>query len=232
MPSSKRTRPRFRRARCSCPRCDRPCPLVLLNVSMGDRATVTDRRCGCPMEALGLADAPAHHPELREADRRGHDLRRHRRRTRAGGDPSAPLRRKPDRLPAHRGRRRRTAGQLSLLVHPARRTARSGGPSRSLPGRDRRRLGGRADHGAPVASRPHAPVEREPPRTGGSARFFTSGRPERRPATLAHPETAGRAGRTPDRRGHASPARLRAVISAPLMSIGGPGMAAPPAFAP
>ena len=28
-------------------------PFVLLNVSMGDRATVTDRRCGCPMEALG-----------------------------------------------------------------------------------------------------------------------------------------------------------------------------------
>lgn len=28
-------------------------PFVLLNVSMGDRATVTDRRCGCPMEGLG-----------------------------------------------------------------------------------------------------------------------------------------------------------------------------------
>lgn len=28
-------------------------PFVLLNVSMGDRATVTERRCGCPMEALG-----------------------------------------------------------------------------------------------------------------------------------------------------------------------------------
>jgi len=26
---------------------------VLLNVSMGDRAVVTQRRCGCPMEALG-----------------------------------------------------------------------------------------------------------------------------------------------------------------------------------
>jgi hypothetical protein len=28
-------------------------PFVLLNVSMGDRATMTDRRCGCPMERLG-----------------------------------------------------------------------------------------------------------------------------------------------------------------------------------
>ena len=28
-------------------------PFVLLNVSMGDCATVTDRRCGCPMEVLG-----------------------------------------------------------------------------------------------------------------------------------------------------------------------------------
>ena len=28
-------------------------PFILLNVSMGDRATVTERRCGCPMEALG-----------------------------------------------------------------------------------------------------------------------------------------------------------------------------------
>ncbi len=28
-------------------------PFVFLNVSMGDFATVTDRRCGCPMEALG-----------------------------------------------------------------------------------------------------------------------------------------------------------------------------------
>ena len=28
-------------------------PFVFLNVSMGDRATVTDRRCGCPMETLG-----------------------------------------------------------------------------------------------------------------------------------------------------------------------------------
>ena len=31
----------------------RTVPFVLLNVSMGDCATVTDRRCGCPMEALG-----------------------------------------------------------------------------------------------------------------------------------------------------------------------------------
>jgi hypothetical protein len=28
-------------------------PFVLLNVSMGDQATMTDRRCGCPMEVLG-----------------------------------------------------------------------------------------------------------------------------------------------------------------------------------
>jgi hypothetical protein len=28
-------------------------PFVFLNVSMGDRATVTNRRCGCPMEELG-----------------------------------------------------------------------------------------------------------------------------------------------------------------------------------
>ena len=28
-------------------------PLVLLNVSMGDRATMATRRCGCPMEAMG-----------------------------------------------------------------------------------------------------------------------------------------------------------------------------------
>jgi hypothetical protein len=28
-------------------------PFVLLNVSMGDRATSTERRCGCPLEALG-----------------------------------------------------------------------------------------------------------------------------------------------------------------------------------
>jgi hypothetical protein len=28
-------------------------PLILLNTSMGDRATVVDRRCGCPMETLG-----------------------------------------------------------------------------------------------------------------------------------------------------------------------------------
>jgi len=28
-------------------------PFVLLNVSMGDRATVIERRCGCPVEALG-----------------------------------------------------------------------------------------------------------------------------------------------------------------------------------
>jgi hypothetical protein len=31
----------------------RTVPFVLLNVSMGDRAIVTDRRCGCPMETLG-----------------------------------------------------------------------------------------------------------------------------------------------------------------------------------
>ena len=31
----------------------RTVPFVLLNVSMGDCATVTERRCGCPMEALG-----------------------------------------------------------------------------------------------------------------------------------------------------------------------------------
>jgi hypothetical protein len=28
-------------------------PFVLLNVSMGDRATITERSCGCPMEQLG-----------------------------------------------------------------------------------------------------------------------------------------------------------------------------------
>ncbi len=28
-------------------------PFILLNVSMGDRAIITDRRCGCPLEALG-----------------------------------------------------------------------------------------------------------------------------------------------------------------------------------
>lgn len=28
-------------------------PFILLNVSMGDRATVTNRRCGCPLETLG-----------------------------------------------------------------------------------------------------------------------------------------------------------------------------------
>jgi hypothetical protein len=28
-------------------------PFVMLNVSMGDRATMTNRQCGCPMEALG-----------------------------------------------------------------------------------------------------------------------------------------------------------------------------------
>jgi len=28
-------------------------PFILLNVSMGDRATLTERRCGCPMERLG-----------------------------------------------------------------------------------------------------------------------------------------------------------------------------------
>ncbi|MGH8714244.1 MAG: hypothetical protein ACREYB_09570 [Casimicrobiaceae bacterium] len=28
-------------------------PLILLNVSMGDRATMVARRCGCPMEAIG-----------------------------------------------------------------------------------------------------------------------------------------------------------------------------------
>jgi hypothetical protein len=28
-------------------------PLVLLNVSLGDQGTIVDRRCGCPMEALG-----------------------------------------------------------------------------------------------------------------------------------------------------------------------------------
>jgi hypothetical protein len=28
-------------------------PFVFLNVSMGDRATMTERRCGCPMETLG-----------------------------------------------------------------------------------------------------------------------------------------------------------------------------------
>jgi hypothetical protein len=28
-------------------------PIVLFNVSMGDRAVVTDRACGCPLEALG-----------------------------------------------------------------------------------------------------------------------------------------------------------------------------------
>src|SRR5262249_50893757 len=30
-------------------------PFVLLNASLGDRATVTRRACGCPMEALGWA---------------------------------------------------------------------------------------------------------------------------------------------------------------------------------
>src|SRR5262249_60088571 len=28
-------------------------PLILLNVSMGDRAVLTRRRCGCPLEDLG-----------------------------------------------------------------------------------------------------------------------------------------------------------------------------------
>ena len=31
----------------------RTAPFVLLNVSMGDRATLTERQCGCPMETLG-----------------------------------------------------------------------------------------------------------------------------------------------------------------------------------
>jgi hypothetical protein len=28
-------------------------PFIQLNVSMGDQAVITDRRCGCPMEAIG-----------------------------------------------------------------------------------------------------------------------------------------------------------------------------------
>jgi hypothetical protein len=28
-------------------------PFILLNVSMGDQATITERRCGCPLETLG-----------------------------------------------------------------------------------------------------------------------------------------------------------------------------------
>ena len=56
-------------------------PLILLNVSMGDEARVGDRRCGCPLERVGVDASSRGHPELREADRRGDDLPRRRRRS-------------------------------------------------------------------------------------------------------------------------------------------------------
>ena len=195
-------------------------PFVLLNVSMGDRATVTDRRCGCPMEALGLEQAPAHHQELREADRRWHDLRRYRRRARAGGGPSAPLRRRPDRLPAHRGR----GGGRSAETPPA-------GPPRvgSLDGAvvaeaflEGIGVGSGAERIMALQWRQGRMLQVERGRLGPETweRSSTSGRPERRPGTRARPETAGRAGQDAARRRSISLARLRAVASAPPMSRG------------
>ena len=126
-------------------------PIVLLNVSLGDRAELGARSCGCALEELGW------HTHI-------HTVRSFEKLT-AGGItfidtdvvrvledvlPGA-VRRLADRLPAgrERGCRRPTAHPADRP--PAGRGARRQRGRRRLPRRPWRRLGGRAPDGAPVA---------------------------------------------------------------------------------
>ena len=65
-------------------------PVILLNVSLGDRAHVTRRAVRVPARGPRLGHAPRHDPQLREAHRRRHDVPRRRRRRRAGSRISRP----------------------------------------------------------------------------------------------------------------------------------------------
>ena len=87
---------------------------ILLNVAMGDQAVVSERACGCPYEQLGWTTHLHWHPELREADRRGHDVPGHRRDPRARGGVARAFRRDSLRLSARRG-----GGPGRRAAHPA-----------------------------------------------------------------------------------------------------------------
>ena len=129
-------------------------PFMLLNVSMGNCATVTDPRVGAAGPWRRWARLRHHFHTIRSFEKLtagGMDLRRHGRHPGSGAGPTRPLRWEPRRLPAHRGRGGgRPASAQPVDPSPCR-TARCAGGRGGVPGRDRDGLRGRADHGAPVA---------------------------------------------------------------------------------
>jgi hypothetical protein len=128
-------------------------PLILLNVSTGDQATVVRRTCGCPLERLGWQ---THLHDIRSFDKltgRWHDVP-------GGGrdpDPGArngvadPFRWGADRLPARRRGGARRPAPASTLGRPRRRAPGAGRGSRRLPGSDRVRFADRPTDGDSLA---------------------------------------------------------------------------------
>ena len=165
----------------------RTAPLVMLNLSMGDQATLGPRACGCPLERLGWT---THVRSVLSREK-----------LTAGGMTfydvdvvkvlehvlPAAVRRRADGLPARRGGDGGGRARGAAPGPSRGRAARFRARRRGVPGRDRRALGRRAHHGR---------------RSGGApgSSGWSGGRPCRPPRARSCTSTSTAAARRPRER--------------------------------